>query len=53
MSIPARFRLGHVNNPIESKNHKDSVQIENRKSATGGSEEGLILGTKEKAHTIA
>ena len=52
MSTPAQFRLEHVNNPIESKNHKGSIEIEIRKSVTGGSEEGLILGTREKAHTI-
>ena len=52
MSTPVQFRLGHVNNPIESKNHKGSIEIEIRKSVTGGSEEGLILNTREKVRTI-
>ena len=52
MSAPAQFRLGHIDHPTESNNHKGAIQIELRKSVTGGSEEGLILNTKEKAHTI-
>lgn len=52
MSAPAQFRLGHIDHPIESNNHKGAIQIELRKTVTGGSEEGLIVDTKEKAHTI-
>ena len=52
MSAPAQFRLGHIDHPIVNNNHKGSIQIELRKSVTGGSEEGLILDIKEKVHTI-
>lgn len=52
MGTPAQFRLGHVDNSIDSKNHKGPVQLEVSENNIGGSEEGLTLGINGKAHTI-
>ena len=51
MGAPAAFRLGHVDNPIASSNHRGFMQLKTSKSDIGGSEEGLTLGIKGKAHT--
>ena len=52
MAAPARFCLGHVDNPIESNNYKGSLQIEIGKSDMGDSEKGLTLGMNESARTV-
>ena len=52
MGAPTRCCPGHVDNPIESNNYNGSLQLEISKSDIGDSEKELILGTKEKAHTV-
>ena len=37
MGPPAELRLGNVDNPIASNNHKGFVQLETSKSDIGGS----------------
>ena len=50
--MPAKSGLGHVDKPMASSNHKSFMQLNTNKSDIEGSEENLVLGTKEKAHMI-
>lgn len=50
--MPAKSGLGNVDKPIASSNHKSFMQLNTNKSDIEGSEESLVLGTKEKAHMI-